>query len=161
MVVDEYVTIGRKAQVHHPAVVAVAVDEYVIFGQKAQVTPSSGCDGGSGCQRILDSLLVVHGIVEFALESTLEILMGGNWSSLVLARIAAGKEDENDADADNKNESDLSHEMSEDQGLADLSRQLDEMCSPLNSINNNESDLAHKVSEDQGLADLSRQLEEA
>ena len=76
--------------------------------------------------------------MEFALESTLEILMGGNWSSLVLARIAAGKEDENDADADNKNESDLSHEMSEDQGLADLSRQLDDVCSPLNSSKNKE-----------------------
>ena len=50
--------------------------------------------------------------------------------------------------------------MSEDQGLADLSRQLDEVCSPLNSINNNESGLTHEVSEDQGLADLSRQLEE-
>ena len=46
--------------------------------------------------------------------------------------------------------------MSEDQGLVDLSRQLDEVCSPLNSINNNESDLARKVSEDQGLANLSR-----
>ena len=49
---------------------------------------------------------------------------------MILARIAAGKEDGNDADADNKNESDLSHEMSEDQGLADLSRQLEEACSP-------------------------------
>ena len=97
-------------------------------------------------------LLVVHGIAAFTLESTLEILMGGNWSSLVLARIAAGKEDENDADADNKNESDLSHEMSEDQGLADLSRQLDEMFSPLSSSNNSESVLTHEVSEDQGLA---------
>ena len=51
--------------------------------------------------------------------------------------------------------------MSEDQGLVDLNRQLDEVCSPLNSINNNESDLTHEVSEDQGLADLIRQLEEA
>ena len=101
----------------------------------------------------------MHGIAAFALESTLEILLGSDWSSLILAQIAAGKEDGNDADADNKNESDLSHEMSEDQGLADLSRQLDKVCSPLNS--DNESVLTHEVSEDQGLADLSRQLEDA
>ena len=44
---------------------------------------------------------------------------------LILARIVASKEDRNDADADNKNESDLSHEMSEDQGVVDLSRQFD------------------------------------
>lgn len=42
--------------------------------------------------------------------------------------------------------------MSEDQGLVDLSRHLDEMCSLLISSNNNESVLTHKVSEDQGLA---------
>ena len=50
---------------------------------------------------------------------------------MILARIAAGKEDGNDADADNKIESDLSHEISEDEGLGDLSRQLDKVCSPL------------------------------
>ena len=95
--------------------------------------------------------MVVHGIAAFALEYTLEILLGGKWSSLVLARIAAGKEDENDADSDNRNESDLFHEMSEDQGLADLSRQLDEVFSQMNSSsnNNNESDLTQEVSEDQ------------
>ena len=48
-----------------------------------------------------------------------------------------------------------------DQGLADLSRQTDEICFPLSSSNNNESVLTHEVSEDQGLADLSRQLEDA
>ena len=116
------------------------------------VTPSSGCGGGSGCQRILDSLRVVHGIVAFSLESTLEILLGGDWSSLILAQVAAGTEDGNNADADNKNESDLSNEMSEDQGLVDLSRHLDEMCSLLSSSNNNESVITHEVSEDQGLA---------
>ena len=46
-------------------------------------------------------LQVVHGISVTALKSTLEILLGGDWSSLILARIAAGKEDGNDADADN------------------------------------------------------------
>ena len=54
-----------------------------------------------------------------------------DWSSLILARIAAGKEDGNNVDADNKIESDLSHEISEDQGLVDLSRQLNKVCSPL------------------------------
>ena len=67
-------------------------------------------------------LQVVHGISVTALKSTLEILLGGDWSSLILARIAAGKEDGDDADADNKNESDPSHEMPEDHCLADLSR---------------------------------------
>ena len=38
-----------------------------------------------------------------ALKSTLEILLGDDWTSLILARIAAGKEGGNDADADNKN----------------------------------------------------------
>ena len=57
------------------------------------VTPSSGYGGGSGCQRILDSLQVVHGIETFALESTLEILLGDDWSLFILAQIeiAAGK----------------------------------------------------------------------
>ena len=95
---------------------------------------------------------MVQSIAALALDSTLEILLGGDWSSLILAQVAAGTEDGNNADADNKNESDLSHEMSEDQGLADLSRQLDEMCSPLSSSNNSESVLTHEVSEDQGLA---------
>ena len=36
-------------------------------------------------------------------------------------------EDENDAGADNKNELDLSHEVSEDHGLVGLIRQLDEV----------------------------------
>ena len=52
--------------------------------------------------------------------------LGDDWSSFILARIAAGKEDGNDADVDNKIESDLSHEMSEDQSLVDLSRQYDQ-----------------------------------
>ena len=65
---------------------------------------------------------MVHGITASTLESTIEILLRDDWSSFILSRIAAGKEDGNDADADNKKESDLSHEMSEDQGLADLSR---------------------------------------
>ena len=78
------------------------------------VTPSSGYGGGSGCQRVLDSLRVVHGIETFALESTLEILLGDDWSSFILAQIeiAAGKRGGIDADAGNKNESDLSHDMS-------------------------------------------------
>ena len=78
--------------------------------------------GGSGCQGILDSLRLVHGITASTLESTIEILLRDDWSSFILSRVAAGKKDGNDADADNKKESDLSHEMSEDQGLADLSR---------------------------------------
>ena len=48
-------------------------------------------------------LQVVHGISVTALKSTLEILLGGDWSLLILARRAAGKEDGNGADADNKN----------------------------------------------------------
>ena len=52
--------------------------------------------------------------------------LGDDRSSLILARIASGKEDGNDADVDNKIESDLSHEMSEDQSLVDLSRQHDQ-----------------------------------
>ena len=50
---------------------------------------------------------------------------------MILARIAAGKEYGNDADVDNKIESDLSREMLEDQGLVYLSRQLNKVCSPL------------------------------
>ena len=46
--------------------------------------------------------------------------------------------------------------MSENKGLADRIRQLDEVCSLLNSSNNKTSVLNHEVSEDQGLADLSR-----
>ena len=78
------------------------------------VTPSSGYGGGSGCQRVFDSLRVVHGIETFALESTLEILLGDDWSSFILAQIeiAAGKRGRIDADAGNKNESDMSHDTS-------------------------------------------------
>ena len=57
---------------------------------------------------------MVHGFETFALESTLEILLGDDWSSFILAQIeiAAGKRGGIDADADNKNELDLSHDIS-------------------------------------------------
>ena len=71
----------------------------------------------------------MHGIAAFALAGV--HALDDDRSSLILTRIAAGKEDGNDADADNKIESDLSHEISEDEGLADLSRQLDKVCTPL------------------------------
>ena len=47
---------------------------------------------------------MVHGITASTLESTIEILLRDDWSSFILSRIAAGKKDGNDADADNKKE---------------------------------------------------------
>ena len=72
---DEYVTIGRKTRLHLSAVVAVAVNKNTSPDGRRS-TPSSGCGGGSSCQRILDSLRVVHGIAAIILEFTLEILLG-------------------------------------------------------------------------------------
>ena len=83
--VDEYVTFGRKAQLHPPAAVvaAAAVSEYS--------TSSGLCSASRRCPG-------VHAL-------------GDDRSSLILARIAAGKEDVNDTDADNKIKSDLSHRV--------------------------------------------------
>ena len=96
--VNKYVTFGRKAQLHPPAVVAVAA---AVIGNTRLAL------GGARHRGVCPG---VHAL-------------GDDRSSFILARIAAGKEDGNDADVDNKIESDLSHEMSEDQSLVDLSRQ--------------------------------------
>ena len=133
--VDEYVTIGRKVRLHRHEVVAVAVNEYVTLGRKAQLHPPA-------------AVVAAAAVSEYSTRSgrctASRRLPWSPCSRYSWATTCSKAFQQN-----------LSHEMSEDQGLADLSRQLDEVCSPLNSINNNELDLTQEVSEDQGLADLS------